>query len=564
LFFAFIFVFVFVFGFILRRRYGFMVDIINELGTSGVQNAPVLKLFQSCHKMVERVERRIDNWKQRSSADIEASDGQGYNYGLRMLFAFARVVQSSLQASENDCSQMQRSLSNLQQRNRIALNRCRCKACQHLAKIKKHHFASLPLWLCEEYALTKPGEHNNLPHEVQERKIELLRLFSDKLIDVEMEKVDGTFDHTTLLYCASLFCFWPHCKNYEIRKIKIKIPKSPKESPHGVTNVDECRAYVSKFLKEHNDDDRFQFIVSIHCDSKFENSSDSKKDLIEGAKIFVVVTMRCSAEANKDGLRDMRWLSVTDSKEIKLPSMMVDNQEFEFLKQLKPLEQDDVKLKARIFVSCGVYDDKECKAYECFHEMAVNQESSPGVGGGGGGGGAAAAAAAAASPPPTPPPPTPSTMTAVALAESDDSWNIDKFLYLLNFIKLFRDDFGKEVQDDSDHDKNDAPLFFKFNFCSNDMIKEWLEKNKYSRINGFNLADLQKQASRCVQCLWDQSIAFMNDLPSVLREANIRQEDKDRYEACRDTIAVFTDKIKIVETTTSDADSGIKNVLLQR
>jgi hypothetical protein len=577
-----------------------MVDIINELGTSGVQNAPVLKLFQSCHKMVERVENIADTWMQRSSADIEASDGQGYNYGLRMLFAFARIVKSSLQTRDSDGSHMKQTPTELHQRNRIALNRCRCKACQHLEKIKKHHLASLPLWLCEEYALTKQDEHNNLPHEVQERKKELMRLFSDI-------KVDGaqTVQKTTQLYCAPLFCFWPHCNNYEVRKIEIQNTKK-------VTNVDECRAYVSNFLKENKDknDNRFSFIVSIHCDSNVDDSSDTKQHLI-GAKIFVVVTMRCSAkEKNENGLRDMRWLKVTDPKEIQLFSMQEDssppsatgsagaaagspppspaaNEEFEFLMQQKPMDQNDVKFRARVFVSSGVYDVKEHKAHKYFHEMIVHSnfkgmtlqffrelgddESSP----------PSAAGAAAGSSPPSPAatdaaagainidyPLKMGDTIAVALAESDDAWKIAKFSYLLDLLKLFRDDFGKDVQVESDHDengarKNERPLFFKFNFCSKDTIQKWSG-------NGFDFADLQKQASRCVQCLWDQSITFLSDLPSSLREPIVSQEDKNLYETCRDTIAIFTNKIIIVDTTPtggrtiSHADHTIETAILRR
>lgn len=106
--------------------------------------------------MVDQVADRADTWMDRSFEDIEASDGQGYDYGLRMLSAFARVVGKCSQAHDDTTSErvdaQEKQADSLRQWNRIALHRCRCDACLHLKRINQHHLASLPLWLCEKYA----------------------------------------------------------------------------------------------------------------------------------------------------------------------------------------------------------------------------------------------------------------------------------------------------------------------------------------------------------------------------------------------------------------------------
>ena len=140
-------------------RYAFEVKIDDHLGTSSVRHAPVLTLFESCQRMVDQVADRADTWMERSSEDIEASDGQGYDYGLRMLSAFARVVGKCSQAHDDTTSErvdaQEKQADSLKQWNRIALHRCRCDACLHLKRINQHHLASLPLWLCEEFETAK-------------------------------------------------------------------------------------------------------------------------------------------------------------------------------------------------------------------------------------------------------------------------------------------------------------------------------------------------------------------------------------------------------------------------
>jgi hypothetical protein len=131
-------------------------SVIAELSTSSTRNAHVLTLFESSRKMVQDIAEKVDTWMQRSAADIQAFEDEGYDYGLRMFTAFARVVGHCFQAHENTMSEevldQKKQAESLREWNRIALHRCRCEACLHLEQINKHHLASLPLWLCEEYA----------------------------------------------------------------------------------------------------------------------------------------------------------------------------------------------------------------------------------------------------------------------------------------------------------------------------------------------------------------------------------------------------------------------------
>lgn len=213
------------------------VDIVAELGTSSIRNAPVLSLFKSCQRLFESVKGRASEWMKRDSADIKRLDVQDYRYGLRMLFAFAKVVQKCFLAYEdiapegNSSRAEERQTMSLGIWNCIAQNRCLCENCKKLQKIKKPHLASLPLWLCAKYANDRSID---LPHLVTKRTDELM-----DMLNVAPE---------TELYRAPLFCFWPQCKQYEIQKLEIpgnfeieelEMPAKRKEQEKKRTNTSQ-------------------------------------------------------------------------------------------------------------------------------------------------------------------------------------------------------------------------------------------------------------------------------------------------------------------------------------
>jgi len=202
----------------IMKEHGVNYNIIEELSTSSTRNAHVLTLFESSRKMVLKIAEKVDTWMKRSAVDIQAFEGQGYDYGLRMLTAFARVVRQCFQAHENTMSEdvrdQKKQAESLREWNRIALQRCRCEACLHLKQINKHHLASLPLWLCEEYASEK-HQIDSLPHFVRDRQHSLAQLFSN---DADKPGGSERANKTIELYQAPLFCFWPQCRDYEIEK----------------------------------------------------------------------------------------------------------------------------------------------------------------------------------------------------------------------------------------------------------------------------------------------------------------------------------------------------------
>jgi hypothetical protein len=330
-------------------------SVIAELSTSSTRNAHVLTLFESSRKMVQDIAEKVDTWMQRSAADIQAFEDEGYDYGLRMITAFARVVGHCFQAHENTMSEevldQKKQAESLREWNRIALHRCRCEACLHLEQINKHHLASLPLWLCEEYAsreedASRKHEIDSLPHFVRDRRKSLMQLFSNDSIKSSSSERANT---TIKLYQAPLFCFWPHCRDYEI--LKIEVPHTPEE-------VDRIKGGYRNYVKQKlltrkaKIDDRYEFIVSIHCNiaarSSTEAGTQAEKEEAKAAEkaaaqanTFDVIIMRVSEEA-KDRHRDLRWIKplVSVDPVVFKVQMLIpksDSEEFKYLLDLKGL-----------------------------------------------------------------------------------------------------------------------------------------------------------------------------------------------------------------------------------
>jgi hypothetical protein len=238
-------------------------------------------------------------------AAIKRLDVQDYRYGLRMLFAFAKVVQKCFLAYEdiapegNSSRAEERQTMSLGIWNCIAQNRCLCENCKKLQKIKKPHLASLPLWLCAKYANDRSID---LPHLVTKRTDELM-----DMLNVAPE---------TELYRAPLFCFWPQCKQYEIQKLEIpgnfeieelEMPAKRKEQEK------KAHQYVTEQLLKDRKDDRYEFIVSISYGVALSVVAQDKS-----AKPFVVVIMRISENAINSHL-DLRWVDTSQCDTIDLP-----------------------------------------------------------------------------------------------------------------------------------------------------------------------------------------------------------------------------------------------------
>jgi hypothetical protein len=231
--------------------------------------------------MVNDLRDRVDLWLQRTKKDMKSVDGQGYIYGLRMFTAFARVLQQCLLAHKVAVSASSSAsapapapnyfsccapclcpapapapahngvrFGNAEEvlsiRNEIAQNRCNCEECVRLKQSNKLHLASLPIWLCMNY-------HNKrlmLHPDVEKRKEELIKLYdnfpSRSLSPKDVEKFRT--------FTADLFCVWPHCKNYELKRY---------EWLGWVTSLDRAVTYeaAKKYLDEHSDLKNYDYMV---------------------------------------------------------------------------------------------------------------------------------------------------------------------------------------------------------------------------------------------------------------------------------------------------------------
>jgi hypothetical protein len=276
--------------------------------------------------MVNDLRDRVDLWLQRTEKDMKSFDGQGYIYGLRMFTAFAHVLKHCLLAHKVDASvpanpssasapasapnyfsccapapvhvpastsasvlapapnyfsccapapvpvpasastsalahspDAQFSGSEeiyLTMRNEIAQNRCNCEECVRLKRSNKLHLASLPIWLCMNYH--KKGLKL---HHVEKRKEELIKMFDGfpaKLLNAS-EVVDGS---PQTKFTADLFCVWPHCKTYEMKRYKYVVASQVEPAdPHEAVN---------EFLKNHSDFENCPFMV-VKIDMRQQN-----------------------------------------------------------------------------------------------------------------------------------------------------------------------------------------------------------------------------------------------------------------------------------------------------
>jgi hypothetical protein len=553
-------------------------SVISELSTSSTRNAHVRTLFESSRKMVEGIADKVDTWMRRSSVDIQAFEGQGYDYGLRMLTAFARVVRHCFQAHENTMSEevldQKKQAESLREWNRIALHRCCCEACLHLKQINKNHLASLPLWLCEEYAsreedASRKHEIDSLPQLVRDRRKSLMHLFpNDPIKTSSSERANKTIK----LYEAPLFCFWPHCRDYEIEKIKVA------HTPEKVDLIEGgYRNYVKQKLltrkaKIDDHDDRYEFIVSIHCncdDVAARSSTEAEKEKKAAEKAaaqadtFDVIIMRVSKEA-ENRHRDLRWIKFQKQVDpvafkVQMPIPKSDSEEFKYLLYLKGLIKGSES--TRFNASARIQIIVASAATTCITFRDVNFDSFlDSIGSG-------SEVGFDFNYHPDPSDPNLTSILkeeqlkfAVAFAQVDQVWQMNKLLLLFDLIKRIRDQKTKKstVFDLSlfQEERPKPPLKYS------DFVKKFRlfdEKNHDKDI------DINEWKLGCVECLRDQSIAFMSIQTLDLQKQNDQSDNSDiasgplehevaidnriRYEACQDTIAHFINKIKVVYTT---------------
>ncbi len=497
--------------------------------------------------MVNKVTSRVTTFMERSPSDIKSSGGEGYDYGLNMLFAFARVVGKCLQAYEdvtceditveNDAAQKteRERATSLGQWNRIAQHRCHCEACVHLKQINKQHLASLPLWLCEDYASKNGKNHDikSLPYVVQERQKELIASFSEI---PAAKTVQGKSDKKIEIYKAPLFCFWPQCQFYEIEKLEIE--NFEIENPgKGV----DCLAQVKKVLNERRDDDRYEFVVSISCHVP---EATEAKATTKG--VLVVIIMR-SSEKGRDRNHDLVWRNCKSEarptqqqqqqqqEQQQLPveiAIQVSQDEFFYaVDHLKVDDSTQVKTaRFGILIDDGIsFVDAEVVATHCDDSKKTDVKFFL---------------------PPKDAEKIADGPVAIALAQSDQVLQRNDFFHLLSLLKVAvkeqsESESGKSTQVQCNSLKY-VSIVHKFK-CSHENV----DTTKYLS----EPIDIEKLAFGCVQYLRDQSISFMSDLLEAFdfskcaseQEKKVLQRDKDRYEACRDTIAQFVNKINIVE-----------------
>lgn len=487
-----------------------------------------------------------------------ASDSQGYHYGLRMLNAFTRVVRMCYQANDDITSEkanehatmsQKEQAESLQQLHRILMHRCRCHACLHLKHMNKSHLASLPLWLCQDYATGDKLMIDKLPSVIKERKEELLHLFSH-VSCVKPENVEGRRKHTCSLYKAPLFCFWPQCQNYEMERIEIKNhPKIYDLENEGLEIKDlaqKLRSFVQQKLRdkqklrnERKYGDRFEFIISICCDCeelpKNPDNDEELKQAISNAKVFTVVIMRSS----HDGHHDLRWVKKNVHGKFvvnMLPNLPVGEDIISIFNGKKTTDEDSIRAKIGIVNS---EDNQQWKfstqdedvnyvnkQFELQNEFSASE-------------------------------------IAVACIQSHEMWMIDRFSFLLRLLKRLEDDFGTGDQADPTVDDNS-------NFTKTVAIDEsFFEETVANVVHKFNFQksppelkatkkmdiSIFRRAFDCTQYLRDQSISFMTDLGPAFKGIE-HHRDRERYEAYRDTIAQFMNRIKIVETDTRNIETS--------
>jgi hypothetical protein len=522
-------------------------NIIEELSTSSTRNAHVLTLFESSRKMVLKIAEKVDTWMQRSTVDIQTFEGQGYDYGLRMLTAFARVVGQCFQAHENTMSEsvrdQKKQAESLRQWNRIALHRCRCEACLHLKQINKHHLASLPLWLCEEYA-SGQLEIDGFPHFVRDRRKSLTQLFSndsdkprgservDKTNDSDKPRDSERVDKTIKLYRAPLFCFWPHCRDYEIEKIEV--PHKPKPEKDRIEKYrDYVTSFVKTFLLERSQkrastgDNRYEFIVSIHCNGDdvaarsiiWEGTKAEKQKAAAQATTFDVIIMRPSKEA-EDRHRDLRWIKlkkvvdpdksyVVFNVEMPIPESELD--EFKYLCYLKEVsESTRFNVSARVGIILASAAEANIKFRDVNFDSVLDSfrsasndvcfvlDHTDGLGHG-------------QSTDENAPSTVKEEYVAVAFAQADQVWQMNKLLLLLDLIKrnrVLHEQKSKGFDFSWFRSKVSPSIPSKYNYLVKTFL-QFLHSETPNVSEGINITEWKLG---CVEYLREQSIAFMSEL----------------------------------------------------
>jgi hypothetical protein len=501
--------------------------------------------------LVKDISFRAEVWMSRTSEDIvENFEGQGYDYGLRMFTAFARVVMLCLQAHDGICVDIleQNQAKRLSIWNRIAQHRCRCAACDHLKQINKHHLATLPLWLCEEYEGEKDSIKPMLPPFIEQRKEELIKLFSHipatriagsaDPVQPNTEQVDPASDAgMEFKYTASVFCFWPQCQNYEIERLFIKI------EPNEADVLKNVKSYLKKRRQE-SSKDWYEFVASIRkysikdeydvivirprqaCDlkwtkapSKLHSSEETSSQLRIAEAVFPDLFPI---------LKDLCEL-----KEAVIDDLVIDQSPYGQKNVVFALDSAGEILKKKIWSFGDFIESKDSVLKADEKDSVLNADDE-----------------------------------ALACSQPNQVTEVCLLLFLLDVIKHARKDEGGIMKLSS-------------------VVEEWTERkkgtveNKYDQIvKKFGEVtkvkvelDLSLWSSGCLECFMNQSIAFMSDLDQyictsdscsgVTPNTSSAADDLVRYSSYQDTIGQHIHNIKIDHSFISHSSDGAKNASSQ-
>ena len=294
--------------------------------------------------MINNLAQAVQDYMKRP---IENQDAQELMYGVRMFSALQRVIRSCLHPlqyptseeiadanlqSEHDRRTQSHRLEQLKIWNHIAQHKCRCEECLHLMEVRSDHMATLPLWLCECYALkylnTFEEIDEMLPPKLRDRQNELFKCFSQVPVwnhstSSQSETRDTSFVNAGDLinvYRAPLFCFWPSCLGYEVLRIGFTFMDETTPSKQlkqllqsDLANNDvkkqfcqEIYLQVKDFIAEQNHFERFRFIIAIEVPKKMKDVKNSK-----GHSLWAIVTLMQLRDSMLNASRDLQWLQPT-------------------------------------------------------------------------------------------------------------------------------------------------------------------------------------------------------------------------------------------------------------
>jgi hypothetical protein len=305
-------------------RYGKNVVVLEQLGTKSIRHAPVLSLFQACQNMIDTLAQSVQDYMKRP---LDNQNAQELMYGVRMFAALQRSIRSCLHPLQYPTSEelptfsadrrtQLRRLTQLQLWNRIAQHRCRCEECMHLVEIGSDHMATLPLWLCECYAMDDFDEIDKmLPPKMRAKRNELQTVFA------QVPVTEGSRDHqpdTSLfngcdlvsVYRAPLFCFWVSCQGYEIKRIGLTFDTKSthyeqlKDLLESDLVKDKNKAkqlfnHIKNRIARENNFFKYQFIVAIEIPKA------------RVAQLRAVVTVMQLKDGMLEVSRDLKWLHPT-------------------------------------------------------------------------------------------------------------------------------------------------------------------------------------------------------------------------------------------------------------